>query len=227
MSFSENIPPWFPVESITLNKKRQNFQSMDSDIVIPKNNESEFIEIASKLGIKKLYFLYDFDNHDEEKTAEKLELIKEHRSVSLEIGFLFNQGNFSKAAKQSKMIVAKSSGNDRDFIESGRVKIIYGFEEIYKRDHLHQRASGLNHILCELAKKNNVVIGFSYSLLLNKNSEFASLIIGRMMQNIALCRKYKVKTFIGSFSGKPYGLRAQHDISSLFKIFGMNKTKDL
>jgi len=30
---------------------------MASDIIIPKNNEAEFIEIAAKLGIKKLYFL--------------------------------------------------------------------------------------------------------------------------------------------------------------------------
>jgi hypothetical protein len=115
---------------------------MDADIALPKNNEAEFIEIAEKLGINKLYFLYDFDYYDEGKTAKKLESIKEHRNVFVEIGFLVNQRNFSKAAKQSKIIVAKSSDKDRLFIESGKVKIIYGFEEVPKRDYLHQRASG-------------------------------------------------------------------------------------
>ena len=198
---------------------------MDADIVLPKNNEAEFIEIAEKIGINKLYFLYDFDYYDEQKTAKKLEFIKERRNVSVEIGFLANQRNFSRAAKQSKIIVAKSSDKDRFFIESGKIKIIYGFEEIHKRDHLHQRASGLNHILCELASKNNVAVGFCYSVLLSKNHALASILMGRIMQNISLCQKFKVKMVIGSFSEKPFELRQHHDIISLFSIFGINKIK--
>ena len=143
---------------------------MFADIVIPKNNETEYIQIAGRLGYKKLCFLYDFDYYDEQKMTKKLESIKEYDNVSVEIGVLVNQRNFSKAAKHSKMIAAKSSGNDRTFIESGKAKIIYGFEELHKKDYLHQRASGLNHIICGLAKKNKVCIGFSYSHLFNKNN---------------------------------------------------------
>ena len=33
------------------------------DIVIPNNNEEEFITIAGKLGYKELLFLYSFDNY--------------------------------------------------------------------------------------------------------------------------------------------------------------------
>lgn len=194
---------------------------MFSDIAIPKNNEAEFIEITSKLGIKKLYFLYDFDDYNEEKIQQKLELIKNHKNISIDVGFIVNQKNLNKAAKQSKLLVAKSSDKDRFFIESKKIKIIYGFEDINRKDYLHQRASGLNHIICELAKKNNVIIGFSYSSLFNKDNDITSLIIGRMMQNITLCQKYKVKTIIRSFSEKPFEMRAPYDVCSLFTILGM------
>ena len=77
-------------------------------------------------------------------------------------------------------------------------------------------------IICELANKNNVAVGFSYGSLFNRNPIISSQIIGRMMQNITLCRKYKVKTITASFSQNPYGLRARHDISRLFAMLGMD-----
>ncbi len=190
---------------------------MHSDMVLPKNNEAEFIEIASKLGIKRLYFLYDFDDYDEEKIQRKLDAI-ENNKINAETGILVNQRNLNKAAKKSRFLVAKSSEKDRLFIESKKIKIIYGFEESGKKDYFHQRASGLNHVLCELARKNDVAVGFSYSSVIsNKNP---ALIIGRMMQNISLCKKYKVDTLITSFSSNPFELRQPHDVSSLFKLLG-------
>ncbi|MBI2657834.1 hypothetical protein HYX08_04030 [Candidatus Woesearchaeota archaeon] len=198
---------------------------MDADFVLPRNNEIGFIEIASKLGIKKLYFLYDFDGFEMGKIQERLDSIKS--SVEAEIGIIANEKNINTASKHSKFIVARSSGNDRFFIESRKIKIIYGFEFVPRKDYLHQRASGLNHVLCELAAKNNVAIGFSYSSLVSQNPPAASLTIGRMMQNIRLCHKYGAKTAIGAFSEKPYGLRAHHDIGSMFKILGMGKAKGL
>ena len=191
---------------------------MFADIVLPNNNEAEFIEVALRLGIKKLYFLYDFDNYNKEKTQE---IIQNHK-INIEIGFIVNQKNLNKTFKESRLLVVKSSDKDRFFIESKKIKLVYGFEEVYKKDYINQRMSGLNHIICELAKKNNVVVGFSYSSLFNKNSQDASLITGRMMQNIALCQKYKVKTFIGSFSERPFDLRSSHDIISFFTLLGMN-----
>lgn len=198
---------------------------MFRDIVIPSNNETEFIELASRLGIKKLYFVYHFDSYYEEKIQKKLNLIKNHHNVTLEIGFLVNQKNLNKAYKQSKLLIVKSSNKDRFFIESKKIKLIYGFEEVYKKDYLHQRASGLNHTICELAKENNVAIGFAYSSLFNKSSQITPLLIGRIMQNVALCQKYKVKTIIGSFSENPFAMRSFYDIISLFNIFGMDSKR--
>ena len=194
---------------------------MNSDIVTPKNNESEFMEVASKLGFKKLYFLYEQNEFIEDKIRKKLETIKENYNVNFEIGFILKNKNTN--ISKSNLTVAKSSDKDRFLIESKKVKLIYGFEEIGRKDYLHQRASGLNHIMCELARKNNVAIGFSYSQLINSNEFQSAILIGRMSQNIKLCQKYRVKTVVASFAENPFDLRAQHDISSLFRFFGMDE----
>ena len=193
---------------------------MFRDIVIPNNNEEEFAEIALKLGYKKLYFLYDFNEYRDEieKNLERL-------NIDFEIWLIVNKKNLNNAVKKSKLLVAKSSADDRELIESRKIKLIYGFEEIKRKDYLHQRASGLNHILCDIANKNNIAVGFSYSSLLNKNAQNVSVIKGRMIQNIGLCQKYKVRMMVGSFSSEPYEMRAPHDLAALFEILGMQQDK--
>jgi len=193
---------------------------MFSDIAIPKNNEAEFFEIASRLNVKKLYFLYDFDSHNEEKIKNKLDSIN-HKNISVEMGFIVSKKNLNKAAKISRLLVARSSELDRFFIESKKIKLIFGFEEFHKRDYLHQRASGLNHVICDIANKNNVVVGFSYGQLFNNDKMNSAVLLGRLMQNISLCQKYNLRTVIGAFSSNPFDLRYHYDISSLFGILGM------
>lgn len=193
---------------------------MLADIVFPKNNEQEFVQIASRLGIKKLYFAYDFNDYDEEKIQKRIDALKQN-GISIKTAIIANEKNLNKAILDTKPLIAKSSDIDRLLIESKKIKLIYGFEQINRKDYLSQRASGLNHITCEAASKNNVAIGFCYSSLLGKIYH-ASLLIGRMMQNIRLCRKYKVKMIIGSFSEKPFEMRSPNDVMSLFTILGMD-----
>lgn len=219
------MPPLFLVELLgipaSLNKNQININKMFSEIVSPKDNELEFLEIAEKIRIKKLYFVYDFNEFFSQNIQDKIDKIKNNK-ISFDVIFLASPGNFNKAAKQSRTIVAKSSGQDRFIIESKKVKIIYGFEELHRKDYLHQRASGLNHVLCEIARKNNVAIGFSYSSLINKDKAQLAITKGRMIQNIKLCQKYKVKAIIASFSENPFELRAYHDVASLFRLMGMS-----
>ena len=196
---------------------------MIKDIVFPQNNETDFLEIAGRLGIKKLYFAYDFNDFFNKNIQKKLESI-ENKKTGFEPIFSVNNKNFGKAAKQSGTLIAKSSDNDKMMIENKKIKIIYGFEEMQRKDFIHQRASGLNHVLCGLARKNNVAIGFSYSSVIN-NKEHAAVIMGRMMQNISLCGKYKNKTIIASFSQNPYQLRSYHDVASIFRLMGMDDNK--
>lgn len=92
-----------------------------------------------------------------------------------------------------------SGGNEiinRKAVESKSVDILLHPEENTKKDFMHSRNSGLNQVLCKLASKNNVAIGFSFNNILNSSGMKRATILGRMMQNIILCRKYKVKMII-------------------------------
>jgi RNase P/RNase MRP subunit p30 len=188
------------------------------DIVIPNNNEEEFITMAEKLGYKALCFLYSFNDYfNKQKNYEKKE-----NKIKTYYGVLADYRNINKIngkLKNKKTFVAiKSSSYDREIIEKSKVDMIFSFEDSPKRDFIHQRASGLNHILCKLAKENNVTIGFSLSSILNSGDKH--VVLGRMKQNIKMCKKTRTKTAIASFAKKPSEMRSVHDLKSLFKILG-------
>jgi RNase P/RNase MRP subunit p30 len=80
----------------------------------------------------------------------------------------------------------------------------------------------LNQVLCNLAKKNKVVIGFSFNEVLKSKDVERAKIIGRMQQNIKLCRKYKVDMIIASFATNKYEMRSLNDLKSFARVIGMN-----
>lgn len=193
------------------------------DLVLPKSNEKEFIEIADKLGISGICFIYKFKNkNDFLQNQDKVNKLQEKTEIKLSIGLIADSKNISKAKKLAKIVIYKSIGNDRHAIEKSKANVVFDLETIATKDSMHHRNSGLNQILCKLANKNNVMIGFSFSTILNEERMIRSQILGRLMQNIRLCRKYKVKTVIASFAEKPYDLRSCYDLKSVFISLGMH-----
>ena len=185
------------------------------DFVIPNNNEKEFIIMAERLGYKELFFLHNFDDFSKNSNSDP--------KIKIRRGILATPKNIDKINQKLKdkdvFIAIKSSDTDREIIEKNNVNLIFGFEEISRKDFFNQRLSGLDHILCKLAHNNDISIGFSFNSLLN--SENKSIILGRMIQNINLCRKFKVKMIIGSFARNPYEMRSPYDLESLFRILGL------
>ena len=192
------------------------------DIAIPSGNEKEFALTTKRLGYKGICFLYnpvDFFKTDS-FMAEGIEIHK---------GLLINQKEFEKLkskVKGQKIFVAiKSTGDDRGFMEELKLSMFFSFEDVVSKDFMHQRGSGLNHILCRLAKENNITMGFSLKSILNSNNP--DVILGRMMQNIFLCSKFKVKMAIASFASSPYEMRSPHDVESLFRLMRHQKPEFL
>ena len=188
------------------------------DIVIPHNNEEEFISIAEKLGYSGLLFLYSPNDYLDKHQKLKIQNTK----IKIHTGIVVDNQEIHKVKSGLKnekaFIVVKSSTNDKEAIEKLKPDVIFSFEGSIKKDFIHQRASGLNHILCKAAKDKGVMIGFSLSSILNVEDKHR--ILGRMMQNIQLCRKYKVKMIIASFAQGPFGMRSPHDLIGLFKVLG-------
>ena len=122
-------------------------------------------------------------------------------------------------AKQFHIIEAVSEEKNRKAVENKQVDILVAPERAGKKDRFTQRDSGLNHVLCALAKQNDVAIGFSFSDLLN--SSHRSMLLGRMLQNVRLCRKYKVRMVVASFAKDPKEMRSAYDLLAFGQVLGM------
>ncbi len=84
-------------------------------------------------------------------------------------------------------------------------------------DFMHSRNSGLNQVLVKLAKKNNISIGFSFNKIIKLDNLSKAKLLGKIMQNVRLCNKYKVKIYIVNFFNDEIDERAVNDL----KYFGL------
>lgn len=193
---------------------------MPVDFIFPNENEEEFIEMSLKLGYNSLCFIYPYAKTN--KYEEKIKELQEKTKTKLSYGFLASLRDVNKIRRPKNLIFVKGSAKNRFFIEKKKADVLFSLEDQNREDFIHHRASGLNHVLCELANRNKVIVGFSFSLLL-KNKKNLHQLLGRMMQNIRLCRKFKVKTLIGSFAERPFEMRGNRDITSLFGLMGAQK----
>jgi len=104
---------------------------------------------------------------------------------------------------------------NRKAVESAKTDILLNPHLVKMKDNLHYRNSGLNQVLCKLAVENNVAIGVSFDSLKNAVS------VGRVMQNIVLCRKYGVKIMFFSYAKSKNEMRTARDVFGLLEILGL------
>ncbi len=185
---------------------------MTTDIVFPDKNEDAFITRAKLLGIERLIFVYP-------STPEKTITSKDVKMVSAILG---QPGKIAAVKSKSKLVIVRSSERDLHVIEHESPSMLFDLEQSSRSDSLHQRASGLNHILARACAKSQTAVAFSFqSLLLGSGVRRAEL-LGRMMQNIMLCRKCKVSMKIASFAKTPEGMRNPADLKAVFTLLGMH-----
>lgn len=100
-------------------------------------------------------------------------------------------------AKAKGKIIVRGGDDDfnRKVFEMRGVDVLLSPEYGHKNDQLKQRDSGLNHVLCKIAAKNNIAIGIDLKNLKKKGIEKAKW-LGRVMQNIKLCRKSKTRMIL-------------------------------
>jgi RNase P/RNase MRP subunit p30 len=195
---------------------------MALDIVFPKGNEEEFIQMALRLGYSQLCCCYEFKNNSQVDLIRKnLASIQHKAKISIIFSLKARPHEIMKIKKMAQLIVCESSEKNRLVVEKNKGIILYNTEYQQKKDFMHHRNSGLNHILCRFAHENNITIGVSFSNLLHADKCTKAVLIGRNMQNTRLCRKYKVPMILGSFATDVYEMRAYYDLQSLGSVFGM------
>ena len=134
-------------------------------------------------------------------------------------GEMFNLGSEIKFYNEFRIVEGGSEEKNRKAVEDKTTDILLSPERNAQNDKMTSRSSGLNQVLCKLAHDNKIAIGFSFSELLNSKEK--SKIIGRWMQNIRLCRKYKVKMVLASFANNKWEMRLPKDLFSLGLTLGM------
>jgi len=129
------------------------------------------------------------------------------------------------SASRLRIIVGGDEDRNLKAVKNGNVDILMSPELMKGKDNLHWRNSGLNQVMLSLAKKNNVAIGFALQSVLQTGGVKRAQSIGRMMQNVGLCRKYKVKMVLCSFAKDIFGLRSASDMQSFGRVIGMTPTE--
>jgi hypothetical protein len=99
--------------------------------------------------------------------------------------------------------------------------VAYDFEDTQKKDKTHYRKSGYNQVGAKEMKEKGTMYAFNFSKAKNP------IILGRMMQNARLCKKYGVKTIVASFATKPLGLKAKAELEAFDRILGLQSEKKI
>jgi RNase P/RNase MRP subunit p30 len=175
------------------------------DIVFPKNNEKELILNAEALGYKEIFLVYPISSF------RKIDL---KTRLSVKYGVFCEEKNIEKAKRLSLPLFVKNPAKIQHLFESNKNLYAFDIEQNNKQDSVISRKSGLNHVLCKLANKNNIKICFSFKSLLEIDIKQRSVMIGRLKKNISLCKKYKVDYILASFASNLSEMRGSSDINS-------------
>jgi len=197
---------------------------MFTDIVFPAENEKEFIELAERLSIPGFCFCYPFvPKNDYKEILGRIKKLQEKTQIRLTFGLLAKPNDSMKARQLADLLIVRAipTADNRPIIEKKEIDLIYELEGSPKNDPMHYRYSGMNQVQCAIAKESEMIVAFSFSMLLNTAGFRRSVLMGRFNQNIRFCRKYKVNTSFASFAREPYELRAEHELLSLARTLGM------
>lgn len=115
-------------------------------------------------------------------------------------------------------------GNEkaRHYLENRQYDGVYDLEVHSGREFMHHRNSGLNQVLCKIARDKKKIVIFDIGSLLSSSGQKRALILGRMRQNVRLCRKYKVTMALASFAKDEFGLRRTQEMVSIGQLLGMS-----
>ena len=117
--------------------------------------------------------------------------------------------------KNLRIIEGKDDETIRKTLEHKQADILLDPHQNRHKDFMHFRNSGLNHTLCQFAHDNKISIGITPRYVSSSQE------LGRVMQNIRLCRKYRVSLVFLTLAKTPYQLRNPKDTLSFLLTLGM------
>jgi RNase P/RNase MRP subunit p30 len=175
---------------------------MDNYLLLEKSKIVE--DLSRELGFTKTFFLDDFVFLKEESKKKLLNLVQKARNK-----------------KQTVVYQPPTAEMARFAVEKTNVHIIVGVEKIHPKDSVHHVRSGLDQVICKFAAASGKIVAFSFTDVLHVKDQ--GKVISRMKSNVAMCRKYKVKTLISSFARSSSEMRSSRDLTAFFRM--LQKTR--
>ena len=173
---------------------------MCMNICFPNQNEKEFLDVAKKISIPCLWFVYRNIKEIRKIKDEKIKIyfgVGNERVGSLEGGVDFFMHDLSKG------IITKNE------------KIFYCVDAEYL-DYLNQVK------IKEISDTNKRVV-VPLNLVLKTNS--SAKLIEKTIFLIRLFKKYNVAFVVSNFANSPYELKSEKEISALCGFLGIKKKR--
>lgn len=189
---------------------------MQTDIVFPSGNEEEFARFAVRLGYRSIIFAYTSLGAASSAHLPQISHLQTGRALFISSSQQDDAVNVIQRAQRehiSTILHAQDHLFNRFFFEKTPITALTACEHIRKKDHLHFRSGGIDQILARLAAQHNKV--FLTSILDLNEKKSRAQILGRIIFNILLCRKYHVSYVPVSFARTPYDMKGAHDVDSL------------
>ncbi|MCB9358620.1 hypothetical protein H6503_01690 [Candidatus Woesearchaeota archaeon] len=179
------------------------------DFFLSGKNWQELVDYANKSDISPI-LLYPLSGFVNQK--------------GISCGIICIGKEIGKAKSKSAVVVVKVGDDIRSVLEKNTSLHIYGMEFHSNKDFVHFRNSGLNQILVAIAKKNNHKFVFNFADFLKVKDSRKSKILGRVKQNMTMCKKAGVEYSFRSFATDILGIK---DFTSLKKLLESNKAEEV
>lgn len=187
------------------------------DFFIGKRNK-KIEKKALALGLE-LVFLKKISN------VEELDVKKDSKDYD---GILIKTQNtdimrriIDKSQNLFKEIIVLGMNDEinRACLEHKKTTALLSPEYDRKKDFINYRNSGLNQVLCKIARDNKKTIIESFSSILDADKKNKAIILGRMLQNARLCKKYKVNFMFSNIIDNLDKLISGYEIKDFSKVF--------
>lgn len=138
-----------------------------------------------------------------------------------------------------KFLIGVGGGDDafnRRVVESLRVDYLVSPERGFKKDSLKQRDSGLNHVVAKIARDKGILIVVNFNEVSKLSSKDDSaepkgkelaLRLGRLVQNVRVCRKAGCGVRIGSFGLKEGEVFGEKERRAFGESLGMSSKQSV
>ncbi len=185
-----------------------------TDLVFPDGNEERLVAMARELGTRTLVLCYDASSPGIKERPREVAKLSGPGVRTVFAALARTQDEVQRALKVTQEIVALASPA---IYEDKRVRYVIGFEGGARDDFIHHRNAGLTQVSVANAVRTGKTLLVDAGQLLSGEMP-AHVVLGRMMQNNMLFRKYRPSVLAVSGAREALGMRATKDLRVLLLL---------